>query len=207
MSQLSNNRACLFGTASVLFSFFFVVALLAVHVLEPEMNQGSLSFYSLGPYGLIMRLGFIALGLAFYFLVLGLNLLPGAGNFRYVDLLLLLIAGTGLLLIGVFDADGLGASSTISGNVHRLSANAWSLGAAFGAFFFAPAFLQHGRSLTVGRKSRNLALGALVVWSGGFFVYGTFLAPIQPRLFFAVVLLWILLIAFQLRAGKLPTTT
>ena len=194
-----------FGNATMLFSGLFATALLAVHLLEPEMNQGPVSFYSLGSYGFIMRFGFLVFGLAFFSLVLGLRYLQGITNVRYVVTALLSIAGTGLVLIGLFNADPLGNSPTTQGVVHSWSANVWSIGASVGALSFAPAFRQGDKPLTVARKSRNLGMAALAVWAAGFFVYGTYLAPIQPRLFFMLEAAWVILIGSRLREGKLAT--
>ena len=194
-----------FGNATIVFSGLFVMALLAVHFLEPELNQGPVSFYSLGSYGFIMRFGFLVFGLAFFSLVLGLRCLQGVTNLRYVVIALLSIAGTGLVLIGLFNADPLGNSPTIQGVVHGWSATAWSIAASVGALSFAPAFRQGGKPLAVAWKSRNLGIAALAVWAAGFFVYGTYWAPIQPRLFFMLEAAWVILIGSRLREGKLAT--
>jgi len=64
---------------------------------------------------------------------------------------------------------------------------------------FAIAFRQDGKSIAIGRTSRNLGLAAIITYLAGFLGLGA----VQPRLFFAIVVLWLSLVANQLRSGKL----
>jgi len=71
------------GSIALVLVAAFVVALFAVHLTEPEMNFGPVSLYSLGPFGLVMRLGFLALGAAFFALAWG----PEKSNQTHLSLL------------------------------------------------------------------------------------------------------------------------
>jgi Protein of unknown function (DUF998) len=184
---------------ALLLAILFAGVLVTVHSIEPETNFGPISLYSLGSFGIVMRAGFVVLGLAFFSLVAGLrgNARPAA--LYRVDLIMLSIAGAGLVIVGAFNADAPGTVSTLSGLIHSSAANVWSICAIIGILLFAVAFRQDGGSLAIGRSSRNLGILALITYLGGFL--GP--EPVQPRLFFALVVLWISLVANWLRTGKL----
>ena len=187
------------GTIALAFTSLFAVTLVTVHVIEPETNLNPVSLYSLGPFGFVMRTGFVVLGLAFFSIVVGLRGQAKTTTLYSVDLVMLSIAGAGLVTVGVFNTDAIGTSSTLSGLIHSSAANVWSISAIVGIFLFAIAFRQDGKSIAIGRTSRNLGLAAIITYLAGFLGLGA----VQPRLFFAIVVLWLSLVANQLRSGKL----
>jgi hypothetical protein len=187
------------GTYGLAFTSLFAVTLVTVHVIEPETNLGPVSLYSLGPFGFVMRTGFILLGLAFFAIVAGLRGRARATTLYSVDLIMLSIAGAGLVIIGAFNTDAIGTPSTLSGLIHSTAANIWSVSASVGILLFAMAFRQDGKRIAIGRLSRNLGIAAMITYLAGFLGLGA----VQPRLFFALVVLWMSLIANQLRSGKL----
>jgi uncharacterized protein DUF998 len=205
LSEASKRRVKGQGTIILAFAIVFSITVVFVHIIEPEMNFGPLSLYSLGPYGFLMRTGFVFLGLAFFTLVTGLWGSAKPTVLNSVDIIVLSIAGAGLVTIGAFNTDGPGTAPTLSGLIHSSAANIWSISALVGILLFAVAFRQDGRSLAIGRLSRNLGITVMITYLGGFFVYGTYLAAVQPRLFFSLVVLWMCLIASQLRSGKLTS--
>ena len=199
MGKSSSQTATSIGAVTVSLAILFAVVLVTVHVIEPETNFSPISLYSLGPFGVVMRAGFVVLGLAFFSLVAGLRGHSRHATLYRVDLIMLSIAGAGLITIGAFNTDAPGTGSTLSGLIHSLAANVWSICAIIGILLFAVAFRQDGKSLAIGRLSRNLGILALLTYLGGFL--GP--EPVQPRLFFALVVLWISLVANRLRTGKL----
>ncbi len=205
MSKPSKGSVKDRGTFILAFAILFSITVVVVHIIEPEMNFGPLSLYSLGPYGFVMRTGFVFLGLAFFSLVAGLWSSAKPTVLYSVDIIVLSIAGAGLVTIGAFNTDGPGTAPTLSGLIHSSAANIWSICALVGILLFAVAFWQDGRSLAIGRLSRNLGITVMITYIGGFFVYGTYLAAVQPRLFFSLVVLWVCFIANQLRSGKLTS--
>jgi hypothetical protein len=205
LSEPSKRRAKGRGTIILAFGILFSIILVVVHIIEPEMNFGPLSLYSLGPYGIVMRTGFVVLGLAFFSLVAGLWGSARPTILYSVDMVVLSIAGAGLVTIGAFNTDASGAAPSLSGLIHASAANVWSVCAVVGILLFAVALRQDGRSLAIGRLSRNLGITVMITYLGGFFVFGTYLAAVQPRLFFSLVVLWVCFIANQLRSGKLTS--
>src|SRR3989442_12242558 len=193
------------GIITLAFASLFAITLVTVHIIERETNLSPISLYSLGPFGIVMRAGFVILGLAFLSIVVGLRGRARPTTLHRVDLLMLSIAGAGLVTIGAFNTDALGTAPTPSGLIHSSAANIWSISALVGILLFAVAFRQDGRSLAIMRLSRNLGITMMITYLGGFFVFGTYLAPVQPRLFFSLVVLWVCFIANQLRSGKLTS--
>ncbi len=147
----------------------------------------------------MMRTGFVVLGLAFFSIVAGLWGRARATTLYRVDLITLSIAGAGLVIVGAFNTDAIGTPSTLSGLIHTSAANVWSISASVGILLFAMAFRQDGKSIAIGRLSRSLGIAAMITYLGGFLGLGA----VQPRLFFALVVLWLSLVANQLRSGKL----
>ena len=120
-----------------------------------------------------------------------------------LDLIALSLAGVGLVTLGAFNTDAPGTVPTLSGLIHNLAANTWSIGAVVGMLLFAVAFRQDGRSLAIGRMSRNLGIAVMITYLGGFLGFEGYFVAVQPRVFFALVVVWMSLIAKQLRSGKL----
>ena len=195
------------GIITLAFASLFAITLVTVHVIEPETNTSPMSLYSLGPFGIVMRAGFVILGLAFLSIVVGLRGSARPTIIYRIDLLMLSIAGAGLVSIGAFNTDVPGTVPTPSGLIHSSAAIIWSISALVGILLFAVAFRQDGRSLTIGRLSRNLGIAVMITYLGGFLELGTYFATLQPRMFFALVVLWMSLVANQLRSGKLTNVS
>ena len=113
LSEPSKGRVKGQGTIILSFAILFSTTLVVVHIIEPETNFGPLSLYSLGPYGILMRSGFVVLGLAFFSLVAGLWGSARPTILCRVDMLMLSIAGAGLVTIGAFNTDAPGTSPTL----------------------------------------------------------------------------------------------
>ena len=207
MGESPRKGVAVKGTITLAFASLFAITLVTVHVIEPEANSSPISLYSLGPFGFVMRAGFVILGLAFLSIVVGLLGRARRTTLYSVDLMMLSIAGAGLVTIGAFNTDAPGTAPTPSGLIHSSAANIWSISALVGILLFAVAFRQDGRSLTIGRLSRNLGIAVMITYLGGFLELGTYFAALQPRMFFALVVLWMSLVANQLRSGKLTNVS
>lgn len=191
------------ATIALLLAVLFAITLVTVHVIEPEWNFDPISLYSLGPFGILMRTGFVVLGLAFFSIVTALRGHARPTTLYNADLIMLSVAGAGLVTIGAFNTDATGTSPTLSGLIHSSAANVWSICAIVGILLFAVAFRQNGKRLAIGRLSRNLGIALMITYLGGFLGLGPYFTDLQPRLLFALIVLWISLIAYELRSGKL----
>src|SRR2546422_435063 len=99
LGESLGQRATVKGTIALAFTSMFAVTLVTVHVIEPETNLDPVSLYSLGPFGFVMRTGFVFLGLAFFSIVAGLRGRARATNLYSVDLIVLAIVVLWMSLI------------------------------------------------------------------------------------------------------------
>src|SRR5712691_11022789 len=103
VGELTSNQRS--GTITLVFAALFAVIFVIMHIIEPEINSEPTSAYSLGPFGIVMRTGFVALGLAFFSLVMGLRNSARPTILYGVDMTMFSLAGAGLVTIGIFNTD------------------------------------------------------------------------------------------------------
>jgi Protein of unknown function (DUF998) len=98
----------------------FVGAVAALHGLRGDLNpfEQTISEYSLGRYGWLMRGAFGAFGLAVLAIAIGVCLEFEPSISRLVGLGLLVAAAVGLFLDAGFNTDRLGVAETFDGAVH-----------------------------------------------------------------------------------------
>lgn len=98
----------------------FVLALSALHGLRSDLNpiRHSISEYSLGRLGWLMRVGFACLGLGTLSTAACLQISLGRSLLRRVGLLLLIATSMGLFLEAAYNTDRLGIRETFDGAIH-----------------------------------------------------------------------------------------
>lgn len=117
----------------------FVVAVLALHGIQPNLNpaEHTISEYSLGNYGWLMRAAFVAVGVGTLATAGSLRLRFGpCGAWRYVGLLLLVAAVIGVFLVAGFNTDYLRVPETAHGTVHGVGTAVFVLALPGAAFVF-----------------------------------------------------------------------
>jgi hypothetical protein len=182
---------------------FFVVAVLALHVLQPGNDQ-AISTYAVGPYGALMTAAFLALGCGSWALVLSIpRILAPAARSR-IGLVLLATAATGTLLSAVFRTDPPGAAQTTTGMLHEQVGLVTFVCLVIGILLFSLRFKGDPRWPAIPRVSLALALVALVLF---LFTFATNAVDgldgwfgIAQRLFIATVLAWQLVVSNHLRS-------
>ncbi len=133
----------------------FVAAVLALHWLRPDLNPQvhTVSEYSIGSYGWLMRAAFVALGLGVLATSLSLELRFGLSRWRRAGLLLLVGTALGLFLDAGYNTDHLRVAETISGTVHGVGTLIMGLTLPAAAFIlgsdFASVSLPRARWLQV----------------------------------------------------------
>lgn len=100
----------------------FVVAVLALHGIRANLDpaEHTISEYSLGSYGWLMRAAFVALGLATLATAVSLRLRGPSGMSRHVAPFILASAAIGALLDAGFNTDRLRVVETANGTVHSV---------------------------------------------------------------------------------------
>ncbi len=117
-----HRRTPFAALAAIVFEGWFVLALLALHVVRPDLalSRSMISQYAVGPSGSLMASAFVAAALALASLSLGLlRLGPKAPGARAAEVLFG-IAVIGLLTSAAFPMD-IRPPPTLSGKLHGIS--------------------------------------------------------------------------------------
>jgi len=112
-----------YGTVGVVGVGLFALTVVALHILDPDLSviDEPISVYSLGEYGWLSQVGTIAMGLGLIGIALGLRETLMPGKRVTACWVLVLIAGLGFIISGLFVTDPTGAiESTTSGTLHDL---------------------------------------------------------------------------------------
>ena len=126
----------------------FVVAILALHGLQDNLDpaEHTISEYSLGSYGWLMRAGFLALGVGTLATAASLRLCCGPSGWRCIGLLMLAGAATGLFLDTGFNTDHLRVPETFDGTIHGIGTWILALALPGAAFVFGSDFVRNSIS-------------------------------------------------------------
>ena len=179
---------------------YFVVAVIVLHFLRPEYNpiNHAVSNYAVGPYGYLMTAAFYALALSVFALALSLFRNIALTNLSRVAILLLCLASSGMVVMGVFPGDvhALHPPATITGVIHWTAAGTSFLSIMIAAFLLSSFFKTDERWQVFQRPCFILAL----VMVGALLLYGTLALigwiGIGQRIYIAVCLLWLLVLAW-----------
>jgi hypothetical protein len=182
---------------------YFVVAVVVLHVLRPEYNpiNHAVSNYAVGPYGYLMTVAFYALALSLLALVLGLTRSVTSTTVSRVALLLLCLASIGMVVMGIFPGDvhALHPPATITGVIHWTAAGVSFLSIMIAAFLLSHCFKAEEHWQVFQRPAFALALAMVVA----LLLYGMLALigwiGIGQRIYIAVSLVWLLLMAVRLR--------
>jgi hypothetical protein len=178
---------------------YFIVAVVALHFLRPEYNPIShaVSNYAVGPYGYLMTAAFYALALSVFALALGLIGSIALTNQTRIAVLLLCLASSGMVVMGVFPGDvhALHPPATITGVIHWTAAGISFLSIMIAAFLLSSSFKTDERWQRFWRPCFILALAIV----GALLLYGILALVgwigIGQRIYIAVCLLWLLVLA------------
>lgn len=196
------SRSSLLANAAIVCLSYFVVALLALHLLRPDYEPRShfISDYAVGDFGWIMTAAFLALSGACCSLGLGLAIDGPKSILARVGTLLLGVAAIGLVLTAIYETDLPGAPYTRSGDIHEMTFRVNTLSLIFGSLFLSVSFGSSPRWR--GFRPTALFLFGLVAIA----VVIQFMtlhkgAPygLANRFFCAVLVSWLLATAIRLR--------
>jgi Protein of unknown function (DUF998) len=145
----------------------FVAVILALHGLQPNLNpaEHTISEYSLGNYGWLMRAAFFVLGVGTLATAASLRISYGSSGWRRIGLLMLVAMAIGLFLDARFNTDHLRVPETFDGTIH--SVGTWILALALpgAAFVLGSDFVRN--SISKARLLLILAaaqVGAIVLF-------------------------------------------
>jgi hypothetical protein len=192
------------ATLSLIATVVFVLAILALHILRPDVNRAALgiSFYALGKLGWLLGLALSLVGVSG--IALAVARWPEAcSTLTRVALVLLVIWGISSVLAGLFPLDAPGAAPTISGRIHNLSGLNFLL--------VVPSVLMLELGFSDGRAPRRLHRATywlawlllasavlLFVLNGP--LYSLQVGGAAQRLYWLVLVLWLFLKASHTRS-------
>jgi hypothetical protein len=155
------------------------------------------SNYAVGPYGFFMTTAFYALALSLLALAFGLMRSIALTNLSRVAVLLLYLASSGMVVMGIFPGDvhALHPPATITGVIHWTAAGISFLSIMIAAFLLSSSFKMDERWRVFQRPCFVLALAMV----GALLLYGILALVgwigIGQRIYIAVCLLWLLVLA------------
>ncbi len=138
----------------------FVLAILALHGLQANLNpaEHTISEYSLGRYGWLMRAAFLALAVGTLATAASLWLHYEPSRWRRVGLLLLVVMAIGLFLDAGFNTDQFRVPETFDGTIHGVGTWMQALALPGAAFVFGSDFVRH--SISTPKAKLLVILGA-----------------------------------------------
>jgi hypothetical protein len=193
---------------SIILIGLYIVIELAVQLLPPHYSPISQpeSLLTIGPYGYLMTINFVIR--AIFSLLIVLVLVKGVTSesmpkFRG-SLILFGIWGACSLLLAAFPADLTIKPTTLNGNVHSYATFAAFLCGGFSAFTLSNDFKKEKELVTLSRFTFPIGIACIV------FAAITIVTAVLPesmfnawglieRVFIALMLTWILLLAINLR--------
>lgn len=184
---------------------WFCLSLVALHLLRPDVPPlaRGISHYANGPYGFLLTVASVVLGVGGITLVLGLyrSVAPSAGS--RVGLVLLGVWGVATALAGIFPIDAPGAPPTIAGAIHSLAGLNF-LCAVGATLLLARRFRQDDRWAAFARPAVVVARAVLVAAIALYILIEPLstlgLGGLAQRVYWATLLVWLAVTALRLRA-------
>jgi hypothetical membrane protein len=197
IGAMSNRQLVLTRLApgAMILILVYLVAAITLHLLPTGFNPVTheLSDYANGPYGWLMTVGFLGLGLGSLLLVWILARGHDAGLLSPATLLLLGVWGAARFLAAFFRDDLPGAVPTVHGRIHNV----------LGMILASRGFRRESRWSSLSRLS--LVLGVLALIATLLFVGGVeSSSPTHPvlglseRVFYVCAIVWLLLVGSRI---------
>jgi hypothetical membrane protein len=204
---MSNRQRVLTGLAwgATILIVVYPVDAIALHLLPTGFNPVTheLSDYANGPYGWLMTLGFLGLGLGSLLLVWILARGADARVVSPVTLVLLGVWGAGRLLAAFFHDDLPGAVPTLHGQIHNVLGLVSFLSVSIAIILASRSFRHHLRWSSLSTPS--LILGVLALVAALLFLVSTpgsspthSVLGLVERVFYLCAIVWLLLVGTRI---------
>ena len=197
----------LYGTLGIVGIGASVLALIALHVLDPgrSVMDETISEYALGDYGWLARANDIAVGVGIIAIALGLRETLAPGKRVTASWVSLLIVGLGFLVAAVFATDPRGAAeSTTSGAIHGTAAFVTVLGLVIAAWLLRGVFARDDRYRRLARAQLWFAILITIGVVALLVLFEVGPAGLIQRLLVVVMVTWLLVLAVNLRRVESP---
>ena len=196
--QLVLNRL---APGAMILILVYLVAAITLHLLPTGFNPVTheLSDYANGPYGWLMTVGFLGLGLGSLLLVWIVARGHDAGLLSPATLVLLGVWGAARFLAAFFHDDLPGAGPTVHGRIHNVLGALAFFSVSIAMILASRSFRREPRWSSLGMLS--LVLGVLALTATLLFVGGVeSSSPTHPvlglseRVFYVCAIVWLLLV-------------
>lgn len=197
-----------YGTVGVVGVGAFALALAALHLLEPDLSvvDEYLSVYALGDYGWLSRAADLAMGFGIIAIALGLRETLAEGKRATATWVLILIAGLGFIVSGIFDTDPTNtAEATTSGAIHDLGGYISMFSLMIATWLLRGVFKRDSRHHPLARTQHWFAIlmtAALLA-----FVASEPILGLTQRALVITVAAWLIVLAAYIRQTQTPTHT
>lgn len=191
----------LYRTVGLMGAGVFALALVVLHILDSDLSvvEEYLSVYALGDYGWLSRAANLAMGLGVIAVALGLRATLREGKRVAASWILILIAGVGFIISGIFDTDPTSTvESTTGGALHDLGGYISMLSIMIATWLLRGAFKRDVNYSDMYRTQTWFALlmtSALVALMAFESILG-----LTQRVFVAVVVAWLIILAINIRS-------
>ena len=183
---------------------FFLIVIVAMHILSPDIDpvHRPTSEYATGPFGYLMASAFLALSLATWVLVAGLNEDLRPRGAERIGLFFLAWFAIALLIAAAFPLDPEGAPRSLAGTIHRINGPIAFLSLTLGTNFTSRLFRRHDAWRPVFRIASALALLMIPEYfAGGFTAAQGTSAGIAQRILIVTFASWYLVVGSRLRSN------
>ena len=191
----------LYGTLGIVGIGASLVALIALHVLDPGRSpvEETISEYALGDYGWLARASDIAVGLGIIAIALGLRKTLARGKRVAASWVSLLIVGLGFLVAAFFPTDPPeAAESTTSGAIHGMAALVTVLGLVVAAWLLRGVFARDDRYRRLARAQLWFAI-LITIGVGALLALFEGPAGLIQRVLLVVMATWLFVLSANLR--------
>lgn len=189
-----------YGTVGLVGVGGFVSALFALHVLDSDLSvvDEYLSVYALGDYGWLSRAADLAMGIGVVATALGLRAILKEGKRVTASWVLILMAGLGFIISGIFNTDPTNTvETTIIGAIHDLGGYISMLSLMIATWLLRGVFKRDDHYRHMARTQTWFAIlmtGALVAFMASEPILG-----LTQRVFVVVVASWLITLAITVR--------
>jgi hypothetical membrane protein len=186
---------------------YWILVVLAMHLLEPEFSpiRAPMSAYVLGAYGPLMTTTYFALCTALLGASYGLVKDLRRSRLAKVAFVITLIAGTGILIAGIFPMDFPPPPRTSSGRLHMLGGLLTFPQMTLASLLFSLSMRRDGHWRGVSAVALPLSAGAVAAFVLMFVSLRVFgFAGFAQRIVMALLLGWMAVVGLHLTAPRLP---
>jgi hypothetical membrane protein len=196
------------GTVGMAGVVFWVASVVALHFLDSDLDVANtyVSDYALGDYGWLMQLAFVVVGIATAAIGWGLRLSLASGKRVTASVVLVLVAGIGFVVSGIFKTDPTGVDDlTTAGTIHLLSAVVLFLSLIISAWMLRGVFKRDESWRSVSPVALGFAVALTLLFLVSFGTPSDGAVGLTQRLFAGVIMIWLFVLGLNLRRIDAPT--